>query len=116
MPHTHCHLIQQAQRLLTLSADRNNNTSNNSTSSRSLTLQVLASMHVVTAQNHMHQADPPALLRILCVLAVALQATSGHAVGAVVAHKQSRNWKALQRSKVAATTIASNVAAAEQMW
>ena len=64
----------------------------------------------------MHQADPPALLRILCVLDVAIQATGSHTVGAVVAHKQSRNWKAPRRSKVATAATAGNMAADEQMW
>ena len=99
-----------------LSAARNNSTNDNSPSSRSLTLLVLLSMHVVTVQNHMHQADPPALLRILCALDVAIQATGGHAVGAVVAHKPPSNHKELRRIKVAATTTTGNEAADEQMW
>ena len=64
----------------------------------------------------MHQADPPTLLRIPCVLDVAIQATDSYAVGAVVAHKPPRNQKALQRSKVATTTTAGSVATDEQMW
>ena len=74
-----------------LSATRNNSTNNKGPSSISLTLPVLLSMHVVTAQNHMHQADPHAPLRIPCVLAVAVQATGSYVVGAVVAHKPPRN-------------------------
>ena len=64
----------------------------------------------------MHQVDPPALLRILCVLAVSLQVTGDHAVGAVVIHQQSRNQKAPRRSKVATTATASNVATDKEMW
>ena len=73
-------------------------------------------MHVVTVQNHMHQADPHAPSRILCVLVVAIQATGSYAVGAVVAHKPPKNQKALRRSKVATTTTTSNVDTDEQMW
>ena len=73
-------------------------------------------MHVVTAQNHMQQADPPALLRILYVLDVAVQATGSYTVGAVVVHKLPRNQKTLRRSKVATATTTSNVATDEQMW
>ena len=73
-------------------------------------------MHVVTAQNHMQQADPHAPLRILCVLVVAIQATGSYTVGAVVAHKPPRNQKALRRSKLAAVTTASSVDTDEQMW
>ena len=43
--------------------------------------------HVVTAQNHMPQADLPALVTIPCVPDVTIQATGGHTVRAVVAHK-----------------------------
>ena len=64
----------------------------------------------------MHQADPPALLRILCALDVGIQATGGYAVGAVVAHKPPRNQKAPIRSKVATAVTAGNVATDEQMW
>ena len=99
-----------------LSTTRNNSANDNSPSSRSPTLPVLLSMHAVTAQNHMHQADPPALLRILCVLDVAVQATGSYAVGAVVAHRPSTNQKALRRSKVAAATTAGNVGTDKQMW
>ena len=73
-------------------------------------------MHVATAQNHMHQTDSLALIRILCVPGVAVQATGSHAVGAVVAHKPSRNWMALRRTKVAITTTAGNMATDEQTW
>ena len=71
---------------------------------------------VVTVQDHMHQADPSALLRILCVLDMAIQATGSYAVGAVVAHKPPRNQKAPRRGKVATTTTAGNVATDKQMW
>ena len=99
-----------------LSATRNNSTNDNGPSSRSLTLPVLFSMHVVTAQNHMHQADLHAPLRILCVLVVAIQATGSYAVGAVVAHKPPSNQKALRRSKVATAATAGNVDTDKQMW
>ena len=99
-----------------LSAARNNSTNDNSPSSRSLTLPVLLSLHVVTAQNHTHQADPHAQLRIPCVLVVAVQATGSYTVGAVVAHKPPRNQKAPRRSKVTAAVTASNVDTDEQMW
>ena len=98
-----------------LSTTRNNSANDNSSSSRSPTLPVLLSMHVVTAQNHMHQADPPALLRILCVLDVAIQATGNYAVDAVVACKPPRKQKAL-RSKVATAITTGNMAADRQMW
>ena len=64
----------------------------------------------------MHQADPHALLRILCVLDVAIQATGSYAVGAVVAHKPPRNQKVPRRNKMATTTTTSNVDTDEQMW
>ena len=99
-----------------LSTARNNSTNNNGPSSRCLTLPVLLSMHVVTAGNHMHQADPHAPLRILCVLVVAIQATGSYTVGAVVAHKPPGNQKAPRRSKVATTATAGNVDTDEQMW
>ena len=72
--------------------------------------------HVITAQNHVHQTDPPASLRIPCAPDVAVQATGSHTVGAAVAHKPSGNQKAPRKSKVAIATTASNVAAEEQMW
>ena len=99
-----------------LSAARNNSPNDNSPSSRSLTLPVLLSTQVVTAQNHMHQADPHALLRIPCVLDVAMQAAGSYAVGAVVAHKPPRNQKVPRRSKVATATTAGNVDTDAQMW
>ena len=64
----------------------------------------------------MHQADPHALLRIPCVLDVAVQATGSYAIGAVVADKPPRNQKAPRRSTVAAAATASNVETDEQMW
>ena len=73
-------------------------------------------MLVVTAQYNMHQADPHALLRTLCVLVVAIQATSSNTVGAVVAHKPPRNQKAPIRSKVAIAATADNMDTDEQMW
>ena len=64
----------------------------------------------------MHKADPHVLLRILCVLVVAVQATGSYAVGAVVAHKPPGNQKAPRRSKVAAAATTGNVDTDEQMW
>ena len=64
----------------------------------------------------MHQADPPAPLRIPCVLIVAIQATGSYAVGAVVAHKPPRNQKVPRRSKMAITATTGNVDTDKQMW
>ena len=99
-----------------LSTNSNNSANDNNLSRRSFTPLVLPSTHVATAQNHMHQADSPALLRIPCVLNVAIQATGGHAVGAAVAHMPSRNQMALRRSKAAAAVTTSNMGIDEQMW
>ena len=47
----------------------------------------------------MHQADPPALLRILCVLDVAIQATGSYAAGAVVVQQATKKLEGTEKKQ-----------------